>query len=95
MDIDYGKQLDEIRNRIEALENEYAKVKMEWVRKYHPLKVGDVVEITGVAYRGKQMRVISVGIAKSIGKYVWFANGGVLKKDGTPGFQAGRWEQNV
>lgn len=47
--------------------------------------IGDIVEITGYAHRGKMMRVTSFSLAYDNWKSEYWAviNGVVLKKDGT------------
>ena len=59
----------------------------EFCNEHCPVKIGDVVTITGHSHRGKLMRVTRVRLYKySMGRYNSFSvYGDVLKKDGTVG----------
>ncbi len=56
-----------------------------------PIKIGDIVEVTGYSCRGKKMVVDRLWISNDQswlrGRYGVKAKGRVLKKDGTPGLR--------
>lgn len=69
------------------------------VNAFHPLKIGDVVEVTGYSYRGKKMRVEKRSVAEfgwgeNI-RWEWIAFGKILKKDGTESSQRGEWRREI
>lgn len=78
---------------------EYEKLKQQFCKEHHPLKVGDIVEVTGYSHKGKQMVVKEIWLGESTwrdtGTYIFKASGPVLKKSGEPGQLRGEWKQEV
>ena len=66
--------------------------------KYCPVKIGDIVDVTGYSHNGKKMIINGITFChKSDGGYYgiwmedvgWMISGKVIRKDGTPGSQTG------
>lgn len=61
-----------------------------------PAKIGDIIEVTGYSFRGKQMQVARIFLVQhSPTRWVWRLSGPVLKKDGTPGNQTGETSYEI
>ena len=85
-------ELDRLTNQIEQHEESRRKLLQQYADATCPYKVGDIIEVKGWTYAGRQMRVDKVrGIRAWGGKYDWRVVGTIIKKDGTPGKQTADW----
>ena len=90
-------------NRIKVVDGAIADLKRrrkefikELIDEKHPLKIGDVVECIGFAYKGKPMVIERVSVdIDNFFKPKWFAYGRIIKKDGSVGKQRGEWFQEI
>lgn len=82
------KGVQEANDRLESFKKE--------LEATAPVKVGDVVEVSGYSFNGKKMLVGRVHLKDWWGRtrWEWAAAGKVIKKDGTPGEQTAEttWE---
>lgn len=67
----------------------------QWVGLCHPLIIGEVVDVKGRSFKGRQMVVASRKVSNHLGLWEWEATGLVLNNDGTPGKRVGEWSQLV
>ena len=72
---------------ISAAQEEIERIHSVIVKKFSPVKIGDIVEVNRYSHKGKQMQIVSVRLT-----FAWNskngairATGRVLKKDGKPG----------
>ena len=92
--------LQKLRAEITDLKERYKIAKQHLIEIHHPHKVGDIVTVTGNAYKGKKMVVTHISMEQhenpeaQASRY-WWASGNVLKKDGTPGKNEGHWMQQI
>ena len=52
-----------------------------------PFEIGQIVDICGYSFKGKKMKITSIGAPKYEFNGDWEVQGDVLKKDGTVGAQ--------
>ena len=92
--------LQKLRAEITDLKERYKIAKQQLIEIHHPHKVGDIVTVTGSAYKDKKMVITHISmehhenITPKDSRY-WWASGNVLKKDGTPGKNEGHWMQQI
>jgi len=70
---------------------------VEWVKKEHPFKVGDVAPVCYPwLLRGKKMKVSRVmAIQDMWGDWRWVAFGHVIEESGTSGSIQGEWVEKI
>jgi len=66
----------------------------KWAENLHPLKIGDIVDVTGWSHKGKKMIVDRRWVVECFG-WEWRASGRVIKKNGEPGAYVGDWTKLV
>ncbi len=73
-----------------------AALKETLVAGFHPLNLGDKVEVNGVRFTGKTMLAEKLRVGTVRAGSMWFkAYGRVLKVDGTPRSNEAIWAQKV
>ena len=95
----YKDGIEAIDRAIEIRHEKRVEVLSEWVDKHHPLKIGDIVEVTGWSHKGKKMMVdqrkVVLWTLSFKNNWEWTATGRVIKKNGEPGVHIGEWERHV
>ena len=82
-------QMKGLEKSIENANKGIQELRLQMVQ-HSPVKVGDIIEVTAHAYRGKKMKVDDVKVTKSYwGVLKFHAKGKVLRADGTPGLKVG------
>jgi hypothetical protein len=91
----YEQEIKKIETEIEALKTMRTASIRAMIKDHCQINIGDKVVINGYSYQGKTMKVESVWF-NSFGDNVanFEAAGQVIRKDGSPGEQQGRWRSN-
>lgn len=92
---EYIDKVNDIDNQIAELQRRRSTVIGEMVLTHHPLHAGDTAIVNVFSYKGKPMMVDSVGVYNTWNGFEWYATGRVLKKNGEPGMNEGKWIQKV
>jgi hypothetical protein len=87
----FKKQAEQIDKTIAQLQESKRLLLVEWIRKSHPIQVGDVVEINRGGYQGKMMQVQKRSIRQTNRGWEWVARGAVIRKKGVIGDRRGEW----
>lgn len=91
----YKERIEEIDQQVKELYSTKRTLMKEWVDAEHPLKIGDRVTVNGYTYRGKTMIVDELYINQGWREWEWIAKGNIIKKDGKPGLQRGKWHKII
>lgn len=90
------QKLKDIKKQITDIMAQRELCAEEIVRKHAPVKIGDIVETNGYSYQGKNMIVDHVYLTEHFnGTFLWAATGRIIKNDGSPGNNNGKWSQEV
>ena len=91
----YLAKIKKIDEEIESMQKERKALIDKWIEAEHPLKTGDNVRINEYSHTGKRMIVSSRGVEFGYFGPAWKAFGNVLKKNGEPGANSGKWSQKI
>ena len=91
------QKMKEVKQQITDLKETLKQCRDNIVENHSPVKIGDIVKVTGYSYRGKDMRVEHVVITTDwfTNKLQWSAYGKICKKDGSTSHNQGEWTQDI
>jgi len=82
------REVEEMQEQIKQLDDAIHNLKKKVIEENCPVKIGDVVEVTGYSNNGKMMEIHSIELCNYGWKethYEYKIKGKVIKKDGTVG----------